>query len=112
LLSALLAGRGYSGLDIYAWTGSLAVYGFLTAYGLVAAALPFYLRRKRHLTPAATTLAAAATVAMLLGMIGTLYPVPIDRPYTWLPYAYLAYLAVTLGWFWLSQRIGRTLISQ
>jgi len=104
LLSAFLAARGYSGLDIYAWVGSLAVYGFLTAYGLVAAALPFYLRHKGHLTPAATVLAGAATVAMLLGLIGTLYPVPIDRPYTWLPYAYLAYLAITLGWFWFSQR--------
>ena len=76
LLAAGLAARGASGADIYAWMGSLAVYGFITAYGLVAAALPIYLRRNAQLTPAALGLSIAAAFAMLLAMAGTLYPVP------------------------------------
>jgi amino acid transporter len=76
--------------------GSLAVYGFITAYFLVAAALPFYLRRRTQLTPAALILSIAAALAMLLAMAGTLYPVPAP-PYNYLPYCYLAYLAAGLA---------------
>jgi amino acid transporter len=42
LPAAGLALRGTSGADIYGWMGTLAVYGFLTAYGLVAVALFFH----------------------------------------------------------------------
>ncbi|MGD0796607.1 MAG: APC family permease [Acidobacteriaceae bacterium] len=96
LLAAGLAIRGASGADIYAWAGSLAVYGFITAYGLVALALPLYLRRRAQLTPAALALSIAAALAMLLALAGTLYPVP-QSPYNWLPYIYLAYLALGLA---------------
>jgi amino acid transporter len=83
--------------------GSLAVYGFITAYFLVALALPFYLRRQAQLSTAALILAIAAGLAMLLAMAGTLYPVP-DAPYNYLPYIYLAYLAAGLAWFKLRER--------
>jgi amino acid transporter len=103
ILACGLAARGISGADIYAWMGSLAVYGFITAYFLVALALPFYLRRRSQLTPAALILAIAAAVAMILAMAGTLYPIP-EAPYNTLPYYYLAYLAVGLAWFHLGPR--------
>ena len=106
LLSAGLAAHGASsGADIYGWMGSLAVYGFITTYGLVAAALPIYLRRNAQLTPAALTLAITAAVAMLLAMAGTLYPVP-DPPYNVLPYIYLAYLIAGLTWFAFTTKPG------
>ncbi len=104
LLAACLAARGASGADIYAWMGSLAVYGFITAYFLVAAALPFTLRRRGQLTPAALALAIAGALAMLLAMAGTLYPVPTQAPYNYLPYIYLAYLLAGLAWFALAPR--------
>jgi amino acid transporter len=103
LLAAGLATRGISGADIYGQMGSLAVYGFITAYGLVAAALPFYLRRNGQLTPGALTLAIAAAVAMLLAMAGTLYPIP-PPPYNYLPYIYLAYLIAGLIYSLLTAR--------
>src|SRR5258708_11887223 len=46
---AVLAWRGSSGADIYGWMGTLAVYGFLTIYALVAVALPVHLRRQGRL---------------------------------------------------------------
>jgi hypothetical protein len=68
----------------------------ITSYFLVAAALPFYLRRRAQLTPAAIALAIAAALAMLLAMAGTLYPIPA-APYNVLPYIYLAYLLAGLA---------------
>jgi amino acid transporter len=114
ILAAGLSAHGTSGADIYGQMGSLAVYGFITAYFLVALALPFYLRRSAQLTPAANPgapfvtvsssrvgksatllLSVSAALAMVLAMAGTLYPVP-PPPYNVLPYIYLAYLAAGL----------------
>jgi amino acid transporter len=103
LLSAGLAAHGASGADIYGWMGSLAVYGFITTYGLVAAALPIFLYRKGQLTSASMILAIAAALAMLLAMAGTLYPIP-PSPYNYLPYIYLAYLITGLTWFAIKKR--------
>ena len=106
LLAAILSARGASGADIYGWMGSLAVYGFITTYGLVAVALPYYLRRNAQLTPAALALSIAAALAMVLAMAGTLYPVP-DQPYSYLPYIYLTYLLAGLAWFAIAHRRSR-----
>jgi amino acid transporter len=95
ILSIALTARGVSGMDIYGYLGSLAVYGFITVYFVVAAALPIYLRRRAQLTPAALTLSIAAAVAMLLAVAGTLYPIPAS-PYNVLPYVYLVYLSLGL----------------
>ena len=78
----------------------------INAYFLVAAALPFHLRRRAQLTPAAIALAIAAALAMLLAMAGTLYPIPA-APYNVLPYTYLAYLLAGLAWAHLSPRRPR-----
>ena len=93
ILSIGLTARGVSGMDIYGYMGSLSVYGFITAYALVALALPIYLRRRAQLTPVYLILSIAAAVAMLLAMAGTLYPIP-GPPYNILPYIYLVYLAL------------------
>jgi len=94
----VLALRGIAGTDIYGWMGSLAVYGFLTTYGLAAIALPLYLKRNHHLTGAPLTLSIATTLAIVLALAGTLYPVP-EHPYNWLPYIYLVYLFGGITWF-------------
>ena len=103
VLAVGLAARGVSGADIYGYMGSLSVYGFITVYGLVAAALPFYLRRNAQLTSGSLILAVAAALAMVLALAGTLYPMPA-APYNYLPYIYLAYLALGLTWFHLKSR--------
>ncbi|AXC11781.1 Amino acid permease [Acidisarcina polymorpha] len=104
LPTVILTSRGVSGSDIYGWMGSLATYGFITVYGQVTFALPFYLKLKQHLTPALLLLSIIGTLAMVLALVGTLYPVPA-APYNWLPYLYLAYLMTGLVWFAASRRI-------
>jgi amino acid transporter len=106
----VLALRGVAGPDIYGWMGSLAVYGFITTYGLAAIALPIYLKRNHHLTGGSLLLSVAAALAMLFALAGTLYPVP-ERPYNWLPYVYLAYIFCGMVWFAISTRNQSTKLS-
>jgi amino acid transporter len=97
VLTIALALRGVSGADIYGWMGSLATYGFLTAYALVCLAVPSFLRRARVLTPLWLALSGAGFIAMLLAIAGSVYPIP-QGAYRWLPYIYLTYLVA--GWLW------------
>jgi amino acid transporter len=100
---AILAHRGVSGADIYGYMGTLAVFGFLTAYTLAAAALAVHLYRERRLTTWSILLCLAAVLAMIAGLLGNLFPVP-PAPYRYFPYVYLAYLAVALSWYGIASR--------
>ncbi|HTW23401.1 MAG TPA: APC family permease [Candidatus Baltobacteraceae bacterium] len=103
---AVLAIRGSSGLDVYGWMGSLATYGFIVAYALVCSVLPSYLRKHSAYRPGAQVIPWLAFSAMLLALVGNLYPVP-EGPYGKLPYIYLAYLAAGLLWFFWNQRSSK-----
>lgn len=101
---AILAARGASGLDVYGWMGSLATYGFIVTYALVSVALPRYLRAHHAYHSGSQIVPWLACAAMLLALIGNLYPVP-EGPYGKLPYIYLAYLVGGLTWFfWRARR--------
>jgi amino acid transporter len=97
LPAAALALHGTSAADIYGWMGTLSVYGFLTAYGLVAVALAVHLHHSHRLTTGYILLTAAATLAMLLAMTSNFYPVP-PSPLRYFPYVYAAYLGAALFW--------------
>jgi hypothetical protein len=73
------------------------------AYALVCIALPRYLRNHGAYTLAAQILSWLAGLAMLLALVGNLYPVP-EGPYGKLPYIYLMYLATGLFWFFINSR--------
>jgi amino acid transporter len=100
---AALAARGASGLDVYGWLGSLATYGFIVAYALVCVAQPRYLRSHKIYRPGAQIVPWLAGTAMVLALLGNLYPVP-EGPYGKLPYIYLAYLIAGLLWFAIRRR--------
>jgi amino acid transporter len=108
---AVLAARGASGLDVYGWLGSLATYGFIVTYALVCVALPKYLRQHGAFRPGARVIPALACAAMVLALVGNLYPVP-EGPYGKLPYIYIAYLAVGMVWFLASSRSRKPALAQ
>jgi amino acid transporter len=103
---AVLAARGASGLDVYGWMGSLATYGFIVAYALVCLALPGYLRAHGKYSASAHVLSWFACIAMILALIGNIYPVP-EGPYGKLPYIYLGYLLAGMLWFFLRRRANK-----
>jgi amino acid transporter len=108
---AVLAYRGSSGLDVYGWLGSLATYGFIVAYALVCVALPRYLRQHDAFRPGAQIVPWLAAAAMLLALIGNVYPVP-EGPYGKLPYLYLAYLIAGLAWFAIRARRKKEILAE
>jgi amino acid transporter len=99
----VLAHRGASGADIYGWMGTLAVFGFLTAYTLAAIALAVHLRREQRLSVGSGLLAAVATVAMIAALLWNIFPVP-PAPQRYFPYIYLVYLVLAMAWYGISKR--------
>lgn len=94
----VMALRGISGSDVYDLMGSLSVFGFLTAYALVAIALPFARRargRHSHLVVAVSVL--AALVVVLIGVFDLRSTA--DAAHVRLPYFYLLYIAGGLAWY-------------
>jgi amino acid transporter len=89
--------RGVNLFDIFGVLGTLATFGFVTAYILVSAAAPLYLRVQGRLTPWAMGISVLAVITMGAALLGSLYPVPAP-PYSMLPYLYVGLLLG--GFFW------------
>jgi amino acid transporter len=102
LTTAALALRGVQGSDMYDWLGSLSVFGFLTAYALVAAALPFARRALGQHSRRGATVSVLTVVVMILIVIFDLRSVA-DQIHARIPWIYLAYIALGLGWYFSAQ---------
>jgi amino acid transporter len=100
---AILASGGMTIEDMYGLLGTLAVYGFMTAYGLVAVALPVHLRKVGRFSAWGVVLSFAAAGASLAAIVGTIYPPP-EGAYLYLPYIFLAYMASGMAWWWVAVR--------
>ncbi|HUA17681.1 MAG TPA: APC family permease [Bryobacteraceae bacterium] len=97
LPAAVLTMRGIDLFEIYGLLGTLATFGFVTAYLLVSAAAPLYLRSQGRLTLRAVSISILAVGAMCAALLGSLYPVP-PPPYSVLPYLYAVLLLAGFGW--------------
>ena len=102
LMIAATAGfalRGATGSTMYDLLGSLSVFGFLTAYALVALALPFARRalgRHSHVLAAVSVLTVAVMVLIAIFDLNS----ASDALHARIPYIYLVYIATGLVWFW------------
>ena len=93
LLPVVLVVRHMALLDIFGYLGSLATFGFLFAYGLIAIASPIYLWRRRESWIVAAAVSVAALALLSLPLIASFYPVP-PGPGKYLPYIFAVLLAV------------------
>jgi amino acid transporter len=87
-----------TGSDMNDWLGSLAVFGFLTAYALVAAALPFARRAAGRHSYLVAGISIVTVVVMILIAVFDLISAP-DPVHARIPYIYLAYLAAGVAWY-------------
>ncbi len=83
---------------MYGWLGSISVYGFLTAYALVAASLPFARRAMGQHSWLVTAVSCLTFLVMIAGAFGCVYPIPA-APALWFPYIYVGYMAFGMVWF-------------
>jgi amino acid transporter len=101
--AAIMSLRGFSGSDMYDLLGSLSVFGFLTAYGLVALALPFARRavgQHSHLLAAVSI--ATVIVILLIGVFDLRSAT--DPLHARIPYIYLVYISLGLVWYAVSRK--------
>ena len=103
LPTAFMAIRRDTGSTMYDLLGSLSVFGFLTAYALVALALPFARR----------ALGQHSRVVMLLSIttVGVIMLIAMfdlnssgDAIHARIPYIYLAYIVAGLAWYGVRRR--------
>ena len=90
--------RGDTGSKMYDLLGSLSVFGFLTAYALVALALPFARRalgQHSHLVAAISALTVAVIILIAVFDLNS----AADAVHARIPYIYLAYIAAGLAWY-------------
>jgi amino acid transporter len=102
--------RSFSGSDMYDLLGSLSVFGFLTAYGLVALALPFARRavgQHSHLLAAVSILTVA--VLVLIGIFDLRSTT--DVLHARIPWIYLAYIVAGIAWYAVRRRGTRAAAS-
>jgi amino acid transporter len=83
--------------DVYGLLGTLATFGFLTAYVLVSIAAPIFLHRMGRLTTGAVVVSGLALAAMAVALVGNIYPAPA-APYSYIPYIYVGLLLSGLTW--------------
>jgi amino acid transporter len=85
----------------------LASFGFIGAYFFVCLALPFFLRRRGILRMADKVISGGALLILSAVLGFSVFPVP-PAPLLYLPYVFLAMMALGIGMSFVYLRRGRT----
>ncbi|HWT64793.1 MAG TPA: APC family permease [Terracidiphilus sp.] len=99
----VLSANAITGDGIYDLAGSLSVFGFLTAYALVAIALPFARRASgQHSTGVAVISVLTVCVLILIGVYDLRSTA--DATHARIPWLYLAYIALGMVWYFFRRK--------
>jgi len=98
-------------LTTFGDAGTLAAFGFLTAYFLISVAAPMYLKKQGELRSRHVVVAAMACLLLMVPLIGSFYPVP-PFPVDIFPYIFLAYMLVGSGWLFMLSRRNRAIFAE
>jgi amino acid transporter len=98
-------------LTTFGDAGTLAAFGFLTAYYLISIAAPFYLKKRGELKLGHVVLSVVAGLALAVPTIGSFYPVPAF-PVDIFPYIFLAWMLVGGGWLFKLSRSRRRMFTE
>ena len=101
--TASMAAFGFTGSEIYDLSGSLAVFGFLTIYALVAIALPF---ARKAVGQHSRALAAVSIFTALVMVLVAAFDIrsAADAVHSRIPIIYLAYIVAGLAWYGLGRK--------
>ncbi len=98
LVPVVMLLSGTTPLDIYAYTGTIGTFGYLTAYLLMAIGMPIFMTRHGAMRAYHPAIALAATAAIIYVVYKNLVPIP-PSPYNILPYIYIGLLVVGILWY-------------
>jgi len=90
--------RGFTGSEMYDLIGSLSVFGFLTAYALVALALPFARRVAGQHSRAVAAVSGLTVVVLVLITFFDLRSTA-DAVHARIPYIYVGYIVAGFAWY-------------
>jgi len=98
---------GTNAVELTGWAGTLATFGFMLAYALVALAAPVFLGRIGVTNPLAVITGVIGVVSMAFIFWANWLPqyIPggafteLSGVLLWLPYVFLAWVAVGLVWY-------------
>jgi amino acid transporter len=105
--TAALSLRGALGSDMYDLLGSLSVFGFLTAYALVAVALPFARRALGQHSHWVAGISVLTVLVMILIVIFDLRSAA-DVNHARIPWIYLGYISAGVAWYAVRRRAVST----
>jgi len=101
--TAAMGLRSMTGSEMIDLLGSLAVLGFLTAYALVAAALPFARYALGQHSHRIAAISVVTVVVMILILVFDLTSAS-DPAHARLPYIYLVYLTIGIAWYMVKRK--------
>jgi amino acid transporter len=101
--TAVMGLRSMTGSDMIDLLGSLAVLGFLTAYALVAAALPFARYALGQHSHRIAAISVVTVVVMILILVFDLTSAS-DPAHARIPYTYLVYLTLGIAWYMVKRK--------
>jgi amino acid transporter len=98
---------GQSAVNLTGWTGTVATFGFMLAYGLVGVAAPVFLFKIGAPSPIVAVVGIVSAAVMAFVFWASWLPqtipgglfAPLTGVYVWLPYVFLAWTAVGLVWY-------------
>ncbi|HEX8112653.1 MAG TPA: APC family permease [Kofleriaceae bacterium] len=102
---------GIEKLDIYNLCGTIATYGFLVAYILIAVGAMRSAARQRASLAMVVVVGVAGILFMGLAVMGSVYPWP-DAPFDRLPPIFVAYMVIGLVWMIYDRRRTRAAAGQ
>lgn len=87
-------------IEIYGWVGTIATYGFILAYALIAVSAPLYLYREKELKSRHIVLSIITILVLLIPIIGSIYAnASSGAPYSWFIFIFVGWLVVGKLWF-------------
>ena len=98
--------KGFVPLDIYNMNGTIATYGFLVAYILIAVGAVVSARRDKTLSPWLIFSAVVGTLFMGLAVKGSVSPWP-TAPDNYLPEIFAVYMALGIAWMFYDRSRSR-----
>lgn len=103
IVPALCTASGLALGDIYGLNGTIATYGFLVAYILIAVGAMVYLAKLKESNVLVTIAAFIGIGFMSVAVLGSVSPYPA-KPYGYLPIIFAVYMGIGAVCWMLSQR--------